>query len=188
MPLRDLRHDDLEMVLRWRNAPEVRRSMYRQHEISWDEHRRWFQGLRDDMSRRWYVYCDAREVPQGVVYFTGLGEPASTATWGFYCRPGAPAGTGTQMLLEGLELGFGTLGLAEVRGEALASNIASVRLHRKLGFTAEDEPVAPPGDTDAPVEAVRFVLRARDWPARKARLLREKPERGGGDSVSRASR
>lgn len=188
MPLRDLREDDLEMVLRWRNAPEVRRSMYRPHEISWDEHRRWFEGLRDDMSRRWYVYSDAHDAPQGVVYFTGLGAPASTATWGFYARPGAPRGTGTQMLLEGLELGFGPLGLAEVRGEALASNMASVRLHRKLGFTAEDAPGALSGDADAPVEAVRFVLRARDWPAHKARLLQEQAERGGGDPGARASR
>ena len=40
--LRPLMEQDLEMVLQWRNHPEINRYMYNQTAISWEEHRQWF--------------------------------------------------------------------------------------------------------------------------------------------------
>lgn len=41
--IRPMVYADLERVLAWRNHPDVRRYMYTQHEITLDEHQRWYE-------------------------------------------------------------------------------------------------------------------------------------------------
>jgi len=45
-----------DLILPWRNAPEVRRQMYTRHPISPEEHRAWFERMQADPTRRWYLY------------------------------------------------------------------------------------------------------------------------------------
>ncbi|WP_200344303.1 hypothetical protein [Halochromatium glycolicum] len=44
----------------------MRRAIYRHHEISLDEHRAWFKRLKQDPSRRWYLFRDVVGTTQGV--------------------------------------------------------------------------------------------------------------------------
>ncbi|HSO81619.1 UDP-4-amino-4,6-dideoxy-N-acetyl-beta-L-altrosamine N-acetyltransferase [Thiocapsa sp.] len=137
MPMHPLTEADLDLILPWRNAPAVRRNMYTHHEISPAEHRAWFQRIQQDYGARWYLYCDAADNPQGVVYFTTINTEQGTAFWGFYARPDAPPGTGTRILYEALELAFGELSLHKLNGEVLATNVISINLHKNVGFTQE---------------------------------------------------
>lgn len=171
MPLHELSENELEMILEWRNAPSVRHSMHRQHEITMAEHRHWFKELQLDESRRWYIYHDLGGRPQGVVYFTELNPNERTGCWGFYARPGAPAGTGTSMLHEALDLAFSEFRLLALSGEALATNEASIRLHKKLGFTEGECYRDMHQDEDHPVaHVIRFCMRSAEWPEHKYRL------------------
>ncbi|MEA3641705.1 MAG: UDP-4-amino-4,6-dideoxy-N-acetyl-beta-L-altrosamine N-acetyltransferase [Lamprobacter sp.] len=130
MTLHPLTEADLELILPWRNTPAVRRAMVSQHEISLDEHCTWFQRLRQDPSRRWYLYQDDSGTAQGVVYFTDLDPAQGTAFWGFYARPEAPAGTGLQILFAALDTAFGELALHKLSGEVLAQAEATHELCR----------------------------------------------------------
>lgn len=164
MALTPLTEAERDLVLPWRNAPEVRKNSFTQHEISVEEHRAWFDRMQADPCSRWYLYRDKAGDPQGVVYFTNIDPEQGTAFCGFYARPGAPGGTGTRMLFEALEHAFGDLGLAKVMGEVIDGNEASLRLHQRCGFTHEGTFRAQFHDGEARRDVLRLGLLAEEWP------------------------
>lgn len=134
--LRPIGEADLPRVLEWRNAPEVRAVMYTSREISMTEHKAWFERLAHDSSRRTWIF-EADGEPMGVVNLTRIDLASGEAHWGFYVRPGAPKGSGIRLGRLALAEAFGPLALKKLIGEVLASNDASLRFHRKLGFEYE---------------------------------------------------
>ena len=170
MPLTPLTEDDLDLILPWRNAPEVRGNMYTHHEISPAEHRAWFGRLRHDPTRCWFLYRDAAGEPQGVVYFTALDPVQKTGFWGFYTKPGAAPGTGSRILYQALELAFGVLKLRKINGEVLANNTASVNLHEKVGFKVEGQFREQHLYEAERIDVIRFGLLAKEWSEVRERL------------------
>ncbi len=133
--LRPLAESDLEMVLGWRNRPEVRSAMITQHEIGLDEHQRWFDNAAKDPTRC-LLLAEAEGQPLGYVHFSGVAA-GSVADWGFYAAIGAPSGSGSRFGRAALDHAFAVLGVHKVCGKVLDNNNASLRFHRKLGFVEE---------------------------------------------------
>lgn len=137
MALREIRDDDLELMLRWRNHPSVRSSMFSQSIIEIEQHRLWFERESKKSDSVWLLFMDESNTPRGVVYFTEMNRVSSNAFWGFYAAPDAPAGTGTKMGSEALAYYFNYLGFHKLNAEVLESNERSYHFHRKLGFQVE---------------------------------------------------
>lgn len=126
---------DLEQMLLWRNHPQVRAYMLKQHEIPLAEHKQWFERSSQDASRRLMIVEEAG-APLGFVSFADA-DAGGIATWGFYATPDAAKGAGTKIGSTALAFAFTTLALHKVCGQALAFNEASIRMHQKLGFRQE---------------------------------------------------
>ena len=135
--LKVLRQCDLETIFSWRNAPNVRRAMYSQREITWNEHMMWFEGLKVDDSRQCFLYLNRDNEQSGVVYFKDLNFVHDTAFWGFYANPHARPGTGMRMSLEALDHAFLKLRIKKLIADVLASNSRSVEMHKRVGFVEE---------------------------------------------------
>lgn len=133
--IRPMVHADLELVLAWRNHPEVRRYMYTQHEITFDEHQRWFENAKADSKKHLLIFEVAQQ-PLGFVHFTETGS-GGIAEWGFYIAPNAPKGTGRQLGSAALSYAFTQLELHKVCGRVLAYNERSINFHLALGFQQE---------------------------------------------------
>ena len=133
--LRPMVHADLELVLSWRNHPDVRRHMYTQHEISLDEHQRWFESAKADPKKRLLIF-EVVHRPMGFVHFTETGR-GGIADWGFYTAPDAPKGSGRQLGSAALSHAFTQLELHKVSGRVLAYNERSINFHLALGFQQE---------------------------------------------------
>jgi RimJ/RimL family protein N-acetyltransferase len=43
MTLREIRKEDLLLILQWRNHPAVRSCMFSQEEIAYEDHQAWFE-------------------------------------------------------------------------------------------------------------------------------------------------
>jgi UDP-4-amino-4,6-dideoxy-N-acetyl-beta-L-altrosamine N-acetyltransferase len=135
--LRTMAEADLPLVLKWRNSDFVRNYMYTDHIITPEEHRAWFSRARKDENARHLVF-EADGQPTGVVNVTNLDAANGTCHWGFYVgRPDAARGTGTRMGILALEYIFDHLHVRKCIGEVLAFNDASLRYHKRLGFTEE---------------------------------------------------
>lgn len=133
--IRPMLHADLERVLAWRNHPEVRRYMYTQHEITLDEHQRWFERTLPNPKKHLLVF-EVNQQPLGFVNFNET-ENAGIADWGFYVAPDAPKGSGRQLGRAALSHAFTQLKLHKVNGQALSYNERSIQFHQFLGFQQE---------------------------------------------------
>lgn len=132
--LRSMTEADLEMVLEWRNHPDVRRHMYNQAEIGIEEHGRWFATASRDARRHLLIFeLDGR--PAG--YVNLLEDEPGQVYWGFYLAPHAAKGTGRLLGAQATAYVFEALGLQRMWGEVLAENSVSQDFHVRLGFELE---------------------------------------------------
>lgn len=159
--VRDMRFEDLDMVLAWRNAPEVRSFMYTQLEITLEEHTRWFRNAGTDKNRHLLIFEWSGE-PLGFVSLNQI-SGGGVADWGFYVAPAAPKGTGRALGRSALLYAFETVNLYKVCGQALAYNERSIRFHREQGFQQEGLLRSQHFDGQQYHSVVCFGLLASEW-------------------------
>ncbi|MFC7590106.1 GNAT family N-acetyltransferase [Nonomuraea antimicrobica] len=117
--LRDVRNEELPVIRRWRNHPRVRAASFTTHEISRDEHTRWWAATLADATRRVLIY-DHDGAPAGVVHYTDV--LPGTARWGFYLdldgleRAGTLLRAWVGLERAAIEHAFGPLGLTTLCG------------------------------------------------------------------------
>ncbi|MEY9200322.1 UDP-4-amino-4,6-dideoxy-N-acetyl-beta-L-altrosamine N-acetyltransferase [Sinorhizobium sp. CCBAU 05631] len=134
--LRAATNDDLPMMRNWRNIPSVRDKMYTCHEISEEEHQRWWARIKSADNQRYFIY-EYQNVPMGVVSFNNIDEGNENASWAFYASPDAERGTGSRMEFLALDYAFFELKLHKLSCEVLDFNTTVIRLHKKFGFVEE---------------------------------------------------
>lgn len=152
---------DLEVVLAWRNHPDIRCYMYTQHEISLVEHTCWFEQASQDSNRHLLVY-ESDDAPLGFINIHQVAG-GGVADWGFYAAPNAPKGVGRQLGQAALAYAFTTLGLHKLCGQALVYNERSIRFHQNLGFQQEGILRQQHFDGQRYHDVVCFGLLAHEW-------------------------
>ncbi len=135
--LRDVEVTDLQLILQWRNRPEIREKMYTTHEISWDEHQAYFNKVWNDDTKRYLLCIDDEGHPVGVVNFADIDRVNNRAFWGFYSGDTSKRGVGTQMELLALTLAFDEMHLHKLSAEVLSTNQPVLDFHLKFGFQLE---------------------------------------------------
>ena len=163
--IRFLVHEDLPMVLAWRNHPNVRRFMLTQHEITLEEHRNWFAKVSQDVTHRLLIIEEA-QLPIGYVHLSNI-TLGNAADWGFYTRPDSPKGNGRKLGFTALNYAFSELGLHKLCGYAIECNQASIVLHKRLGFKQEGILRAQQYINGTYHSLVCFGLLAQEWQPEK---------------------
>ena len=163
--VRSMKESDLERVLSWRNHPEIRRYMYTQHEISLEEHARWFTQESQDPDRHLLLF-EIDTTPLGFINIQQISS-GGIADWGFYVAPGAPKGTGHALGQATLQYAFAMAGLQKLCSQALAFNERSIRFHLRLGFQREGALRQHHFDGQQYHDVVCFGLLASEWLATK---------------------
>ncbi|MEU8183320.1 GNAT family N-acetyltransferase [Micromonospora sp. NPDC049044] len=138
--LREATVDDVHLMLSWRNQETNRQVSKTSHEITADEHARWWSAVRDDPSRRVLVYVrDDR--PCGVVTFFDLRfDGPRTGAWGFYLDADGLAGRDETLpawlgvMREAVEYAFDGLHLDRLDGEVLGHNTVVRQMNRRFRF------------------------------------------------------
>jgi len=132
--LRPIIEKDLPLVFEWRNSERIRNSMFNYQAISLEEHIRWFQSIEMDELSRHFIF-EYNYIPLGVVNFKQINLTNGTCYWGFYIgNPSALKGSGLVMGYIALDYIFEQFPIRKMCGEVLASNLHSIRFHKKLGF------------------------------------------------------
>lgn len=161
--LRRLTEADLDMVLNWRNRPQIRKMMYKDHVISRDEHLDWYEKMKDNPASI-YLILEYRGRPLGLANFTKIDCETSSCLWGFYIgEDSRPRGTGTILGILSLDYAFETIALREVVGEVLEHNSKSRELFDRLGFTLTGRLAQPVFKNGAHVDVCVYALTAEDW-------------------------
>lgn len=166
--LRDMTPADSEMVLRWRNLPEVAQHMYTDHAISPEEHARWFPAALADPTRRYWIIRSA-DRDLGVASLNGIDRHNSRTSWAFYL---AARGFGLGALVEYEVIChvFDHLELNKLCCEVLATNHGVLKLHLTFGFTQEGVLRQHIRKGDQFHDVVCFGLLRAEWQAKRPEL------------------
>jgi UDP-4-amino-4,6-dideoxy-N-acetyl-beta-L-altrosamine N-acetyltransferase len=175
LQLRPIRAQDSAQLLAWRNAPHVSAYMYSDHQISQDEHDRWFaQALSAPDRVYWIIEWDGEGV--GLANLTRIDRVSRKCDWAYYLGETSTRGQGIGAGVEYIVLQhvFGPMGLNKLCCEVFLDNEGVWKLHQSFGFTREalfrDHVWKDGGFKDV----VGLSVLARDWdaarPACEARL------------------
>ena len=159
--VRPMTRADLDMVLAWRNHPDVRRYMYTSHEIGRTEHSEWFARASADPERHLLLF-ERHGVALGFVNLHRMGV-GGISEWGFYLDPEAEPGAGAALGRAALDFAFETLACHKVCGQALAFNQRSIAFHLKLGFGQEGVLGDQHFDGGTYYDVICFGLLAEEW-------------------------
>jgi UDP-4-amino-4,6-dideoxy-N-acetyl-beta-L-altrosamine N-acetyltransferase len=160
--IRPMIHADVGLVLAWRNHPDVRRVMYTQHEITQEEHQRWFERNLPNPKKHLLIF-EVNQQPLGFVNFNET-DNGGIADWGFYAAPDAPKGSGRQLGSTALSHAFTQLKLHKVCGQALAYNDRSINFHQSQGFKQEGLLCDQHFDGEQYHNVICFGLLCHEWP------------------------
>jgi UDP-4-amino-4,6-dideoxy-N-acetyl-beta-L-altrosamine N-acetyltransferase len=159
--VRPMEERDLKRVFSWRMHPEVRRYMFTQDEISFEEHVRWFAKASQDPRRQLLVF-EIGSTPLGFISICKI-EAGGVAEWGFYSAPEAPKGTGRELGRVVLQHTFQVTGVHKICGKTLIANERSIQFHLSLGFVCEGVLRQHHFDGKIYHDVVCFGLLAGEW-------------------------
>ena len=136
--LREIRSDDREKIYRWRNSPDVAKYMYTDHQITEEEHNRWFDAILNDRSHKyWIIVYDKEDI--GLVNLYDIDQHNKRCFWAFYITSQNVRGKGAGSFVEYymLKYVFEDLAYNKLCCEVLYSNQAVVDMHKSFGFQEE---------------------------------------------------
>lgn len=136
--LRKMLESDLLLVLQWRNSDHVRKNMFTDHIISEQEHFNWFNKIKHDNSKRYFI-VEYKTVPFGVTNLTNLDYCNKTGQLGIYIGENRRIkGLGSAALFLTLKIYFEELHFNKIYAEVFAFNKIAIRLYEKFGFIQEN--------------------------------------------------
>ena len=122
---------DLDTVLKWRNHPDIRSKMFSQKKINIKEHDMWFKSSSLDSNITLLIF-EVNSQPMGFINFKLRNK--NQIDWGFYLAPDSLKGMGTVMGKLAINFAFSKLKAVKINAQAISSNIASIKFHKKIGF------------------------------------------------------
>lgn len=139
--LRGLEADDLPLLVRWRNAADVRRSFFDKSLISVSAQARWYERYLSDPERQIFIAAakeDGR--PIGMIGLYRINHRDRNAEIGSTMigdRSRRGEGLGGEMVRLLLDYAFVDLGLHRIYAYAIDTNQASVKVKLSCGFRRE---------------------------------------------------
>lgn len=134
-----LSQEHLETLLEWRNNPDISKFMLNQNTISPNEHKDWFEAIREDKGRACFVsyYKDEAIGSANLKSSESFLQNASSAESGFYMAPGKYRGTIVAFLPALLlhEYAFNSLNINKLTAYVKPENSPALRFNEALGYT-----------------------------------------------------
>ena len=133
-----LNEEFLEIVRKWRNTPEISKHMYTDHYITKKEHKNWFNKMRNDPTKKyWIINLNNKNV--GLVSLFDIDRHNKRCYWAYYLADPSSRGIGLGRLIElnVYTYVFEKLGLNKLCCEVLAQNQLVVKIHQKYGSKIE---------------------------------------------------
>jgi UDP-2,4-diacetamido-2,4,6-trideoxy-beta-L-altropyranose hydrolase/UDP-4-amino-4,6-dideoxy-N-acetyl-beta-L-altrosamine N-acetyltransferase len=125
-----------EMVFEMRNDHRVRKWMYNQDLIKYEEHLLYIESLRERDDRVYFLVKEKKKYI-GVVDLTNISYEKRSAELGIYANP-ALKGVGTKLMHIILQYAFLVLDLKKIEANVLKENKKAIALYKRCGFNIKD--------------------------------------------------
>lgn len=130
----DLTNEEKNMVLQWRNHPEIRKWMYTTSEIALEDHLKFIEELKNTNDKQYFIVKQDNDY-LGVVDFYNIDYEKKVCEFGLYANPDSKV-SGVGRILEKvcIDFVFDTLKLQTLKLEAFSDNVRVRNLHKKFNF------------------------------------------------------
>ncbi|MFT6910008.1 MAG: UDP-4-amino-4,6-dideoxy-N-acetyl-beta-L-altrosamine N-acetyltransferase [Oleiphilaceae bacterium] len=129
----DMSSEEKKCVLNIRNHPDVRMWMYDSEEISQDEHLKFIESLKDNLTRQYFLVKQTHFI-LGVVYFN-IDTKCEAAEFGLYANPmEAIKGKGSALQETVIIYAFNYLKVSTLKLEVYEKNEKAIKLYKKYNF------------------------------------------------------
>lgn len=167
----DLTEKEHELILTWRNSPNIRQYMFNNGLIERNEHNNFLKKLKHRKdSIYWLAYVDNE--PIGVISLQNINYEKKQAEWGIYIGPDEMRGKGYGKLLIYYLLRFY---FEEMKFKILITNVhtencRAISLYRKFGFKETSNKIIIKRNF------INMLFTIEDWEREKERLKCEAGE------------
>lgn len=128
----DLKLEEKEMILKWRNHSEIRKWMYNQDEIKLEEHLTFIESLKSRKDKLYFLVKKEDEFI-GVIDFLDLDK--KEIFYGIYSNPNSKImGVGRILNEISIDFAFNSLKAHKLKLEVFEDNIQVRNLHKKYKF------------------------------------------------------
>lgn len=128
----DLELREKEMILEWRNHPEIRKWMYNEYEIKLEEHLSFIESLKSRKDKLYFLVKKENEFI-GVIDFLDLDK--KEIFYGIYSNPNSKIlGVGRVLNEVSINFAFNVLKVSKLKLEVFKDNIQVINLHKKYKF------------------------------------------------------
>lgn len=131
IPFTDISDTEKEMILSWRNHPDIRTWMLHSDEISMEEHLHFIQSLENRSDKRYFLVKNADDY-LGVVDLTNI--TAISAELGIYSNPYLH-GVGRLLMSVLIDYALKTLKLTKLIANVFSNNERAKQLYSTFDFT-----------------------------------------------------
>ena len=177
--LRDLKAQDVDLLYRWRQEPDVDNGLFENPPAERDIHVRWFDAFLVDPDRRGWIIQQSGE-PCGFLHLVGLTSTQKRAHWKWYIGEAGARGRGAGRAAQalGLDLAFSNFGLQKVWSEVHAGNEAALRAQAAAGFHREGYLRRHSYKGGIYRDVVLLGLLEEEWRQRRVSVLQDLAESG----------
>ncbi|MFT6283632.1 MAG: UDP-4-amino-4,6-dideoxy-N-acetyl-beta-L-altrosamine N-acetyltransferase [Arenicella sp.] len=127
-----LQQEQLHLVWQWRNSPRIMRNMHNPEPVEWLEHCAWFEKLKSDNSRQFYVFLQDKR-PIGVLNFSDMNT--ATPQWGCYLgETNVWPGSGIMLELAALDFSASHSEFSHLLAQVLSFNHAANKMHNVFEY------------------------------------------------------
>lgn len=138
--LRLITMEDTELVVKWRNNPEVRRNFIFRGDFTYDTHKRWMETkVADGQVLQYIILTKKDEIPVGSVYYRDIDSDNNSAEYGVFIGEDSARkkGIGSEVARLFTRYGLRELGLHRISLRVLSDNEVAYRTYEKAGFRKE---------------------------------------------------
>jgi UDP-4-amino-4,6-dideoxy-N-acetyl-beta-L-altrosamine N-acetyltransferase len=127
-----LQKEQLELVWKWRNSARIMQNMHNPEPVEWLEHCAWFEKLKSDISRQFYVFLQDKR-PIGVLNFSEM--HTATPQWGCYLgETNVWPGSGIMLELAALDFSASQSEFSHLLAQVLSFNHAANKMHKVFEY------------------------------------------------------
>ncbi len=138
--LRPMTEEDAELIVNWRNQPELKRFFISQADFSIESHLKWFRSMKESGRACQMMICDKQnDKPLGSVDIKDIDMENRKGEYGIFIgdKDTRGRGIGTEAAKLMIRYGFDVLGLHRIYLRVIASNERARRSYERAGFKQE---------------------------------------------------
>ena len=175
--MRPIEYEDLKMILNWRNSERIHSVMLTDHKITWEEHSRWFEKIKNNPVKFHFVF-EYESRPVGYIGYSDVDREAGTCAPGLYigAKEDLPPEAGIIIYYMSTAYAFEKLGMKRVDHFTFKNNVAAMAINKFMGFHefGDDNYTIQKNGKDEPV--IHLALTLEEWKA----MGIDADEHGGG--------